>query len=254
MPDPVEVSVVICTTDGSTSRTTRSYCVCSREALVPAGPSLAHPATAVIIAAIRALASMGTRDLNDESIDIPPVMQVARAPILSTMSLTESLAQTVGRTRITAGTATVANLGQALAAGTLTAAELTAFYLARIDRLNPALRAVITVGTEAAAEAAESDARRLARAVRGPLDGVPVLIKDNVSAAGLPATAGSPALLRAAASDAFLVARLRAAGAVILGKANLSEWANLRSRPSSSGVSALGGRAGCTRRPRRQPA
>jgi len=170
-------------------------------------------------------------------------MQAARAPILSTMSLTESLAQTVGRTGITAGTATAANLGQALAAGTLTAAELTAFYLGRIDRLNPALRAVISVGTEAAAEAAGSDARRMAGAVRGPLEGIPVLIKDNVSAAGLPATAGSPALLRAAASDAFLVARLRAAGAVILGKANLSEWANFRSRPSSSGLSALGGQA-----------
>jgi amidase len=159
------------------------------------------------------------------------------------MSLTESLAQTVGRTSITAGTATAANLGRALAAGTLSAAELTAFYLARIDRLNPALRAVITVGSDAAADATASDARRSAGTMRGPLDGIPVLIKDNVSAAGLPATAGSPALLRAAAPDAFLVVRLREAGAVILGKANLSEWANFRSRPSSSGLSALGGQA-----------
>ena len=70
-----------------------------------------------------------------------------------------------------------------------------------------------------------------------------VLIKDNIGAAGLPATAGSPALQRAAAADAFLVGRLRAAGAVILGKANLSEWANFRSRPSSSGLSTLGGQA-----------
>jgi amidase len=170
-------------------------------------------------------------------------MKLASAPILSTMSLTESLAQTVGKTDITAGAATVASLRQALAAGTLTAAELTAFYLARIDRLNPALRAVIAVGPDAAAEASASDARRAAGRVRGPLDGIPVLIKDNVSAAGLPATAGSPALLRAAAPDAFLVARLRAAGAVVLGKANLSEWANFRSRPSSSGLSALGGQA-----------
>ncbi len=110
------------------------------------------------------------------------------------MSLTESLAQTVGRTGISAGSATAAHLGQALAAGTLTAAELTAFYLARIDRLNLALRAVITAGPEAAAEAAASDSRRAAGTLRGPLDGIPVLIKDNVSAAGLPATVGSPAL------------------------------------------------------------
>ena len=185
----------------------------------------------------------GTRDVNDESIDIPPVMKLARGPILSTMSLTESLAQTLGRTSITAGSATAANLGRALAAGTLTAAELTAFYLDRIDRLNPALKAVITVGPDAAAEAVASDARRTAGTARGPLDGIPVLIKDNVSVAGLPATAGSPALLHAAAPDAFLVARLREAGTVILGKANLSEWANFRSRPSSSGLSALGGQA-----------
>ncbi len=159
------------------------------------------------------------------------------------MSLTESLAQNVGRTGISAGTATARNLSQALAAGTLTAAELTDFYLARIDRLNPGVHAVITVGHDAAAEAAASDARRLTGAALGPLDGIPVLIKDNISATGLPATAGSPALQRAAAADAFLVGRLRAAGAVILGKANLSEWANFRSRPSSSGLSTLGGQA-----------
>ena len=110
-------------------------------------------------------------------------------------------------------------------------------------RLNPALRAVITVSPDAAAEAAASDARRAAGAPAGPLDGLPVLIKDNVPAAGMPATAGSPALSGAAAADAFLVVRLRAAGAVILGKANLSEWANFRSRPSSSGLSTLGGQA-----------
>jgi len=159
------------------------------------------------------------------------------------MSLTESLAQRVGLTSITAGDATVANLAGALAAGTLTAAELTAFYLARIERLNPALRAVISVGPDGGAEAAASDARRAAGSARGPLDGIPVLIKDNISAAGLPATAGSPALLGAAGTDAFLVGRLRAAGAVILGKANLSEWANFRSRPSSSGLSTLGDQA-----------
>ncbi|HEY2312012.1 MAG TPA: amidase [Streptosporangiaceae bacterium] len=159
------------------------------------------------------------------------------------MSLTESLAQNVGRSDITVGDATAQRLSQELAAGTLTAAELTDFYLARIERLNPVLHAVITVSDDAAAEAAASDARRAVGAARGPLDGIGVLIKDNVAAAGMPATAGSPALQRAAAADAFVVGQLRAAGAVILGKANLSEWANFRSRPSSSGLSTLGGQA-----------
>ncbi len=159
------------------------------------------------------------------------------------MSLTESLAQNVGRSGISAGTATAHNLSQALAAGTVTATELAAFYLARIERLNPGLRAVITVSEDVAAEAAASDARRAAGAARSLLDGIGVLIKDNIGAAGMPATAGSPALQRAAAADAFLVGRLRAAGAIILGKANLSEWANFRSRPSSSGLSTLGGQA-----------
>ncbi|MGO8956407.1 MAG: amidase [Streptosporangiaceae bacterium] len=156
------------------------------------------------------------------------------------MSLTKS--QAIARTGIEVGEGSVAKLGAALSAGTLTASELTAFYLARIDALNPGLRAVITPGPEAAAEAAASDARRAASAL-GPLDGIPVLIKDNIAARGLPATAGSPALAAAAATDAFVVSRLRQAGAVVLGKANLSEWANFRSRPSSSGLSTLGGQA-----------
>jgi amidase len=177
----------------------------------------------------------------------------ADAPILSTMSLAESLADTIGTTGIDAGGATVARLAAVLGDGGLTAAELTAFYLARIGRLNPDLRAVITVSAAAAGEAAASDDRRARRGARGSLDGIPVLIKDNISADGLPATAGSPALERAAATDAFLVARLRAAGAVILGKANLSEWANFRSRPASSGLSTLGGQAVNPHDPGRSP-
>jgi amidase len=157
------------------------------------------------------------------------------------MSLTESLAQTAGQSGVSAGDASVQSLGRAISAGSLTAAELADFYLGRIERLNPGLRAVIAVSPDAMGEAVASDARRAAGAVRGALDGIPVLIKDNVSAAGLPATAGSPALAEAEGSDAFLVGRLRAAGAVILGKSNLSEWANFRSRPSSSGLSTLGG-------------
>jgi amidase len=137
--------------------------------------------------------------------------------------------------------ASVATLQQAMTAGTLTSAELTAFYLAKIEALNPRLHAVITVSPAALADAAASDRSRGAGTVRGALEGIPVLIKDNIAAAGMPATAGSPALLGAGSSDAFLVGRLREAGAVILGKANLSEWANFRSSHSSSGWSTLGG-------------
>jgi amidase len=144
-------------------------------------------------------------------------------------------------TRISAGQVSVAALQAELASGRLTAAALTAFYLQRIDHLNPALHAVITVNPGAPAEAAASDADRKARGPRGPLDGIPVLVKDNIQVAGMPTTAGSPALLAAEPADAFLVERLRAAGAVIIGKANMSEWANFRSTHSTSGWSTLGG-------------
>jgi amidase len=157
------------------------------------------------------------------------------------MPISESLAEPIPGAGLAAGEATVAALGQALSAGPLTAADLAAFYLARIERLNPGLHAVITVSPRAAADAAESDARRAAGQGHGPLEGIPVLIKDNMAVEGLPATAGSPALSGAAGPEAFCVARLRAAGAVILGKTNLSEWANFRSRHSSSGWSTLGG-------------
>jgi amidase len=158
-----------------------------------------------------------------------------------TESLTESLTEPIGGTALTAGNATVSALASALAAGTLTAAQLAAFYLARVERLNPALRAIISVSAHAPAEAAASDARRAKGQSLGPLDGIPVLVKDNVAVDGLPGTAGSPALSGSDGGDAFCVSRLRAAGAVILGKANLSEWANFRSRHSSSGWSTLGG-------------
>jgi amidase len=145
-------------------------------------------------------------------------------------------------TAIAAG-APVSELQQALAVGTLTSAALTGFYLDRIRLLDPGLGSVIAVSPAAPAEAQASDAARAAGTVRGPLEGIPVLVKDNIQAAGMPATAGSPALLDTASADAFVVTRLRAAGAVILGKANLSEWANFRSTHSTSGWSTLGGQA-----------
>jgi len=147
----------------------------------------------------------------------------------------------IGDSGISARDATVAGLQQAMSSGSLTSAAATAFYLDRIERLNPSLHAVISVSPRAPAEAAASDAARGSGTAPGPLEGIPVLIKDNIAVAGLPATAGSPALAGAESGDAFLVAGLRAAGAVILGKANLSEWANIRSTGSSSGWSTLGG-------------
>jgi amidase len=137
--------------------------------------------------------------------------------------------------------------GDAAAAGPPTAQDYssagqTARYLERIAELNPVLGAVISVSPQALADAEARD--REPGAPRGPLHGVPVLVKDNIDVRGLPATAGSPALGDAGdRGDAFLVARLREAGAVILGKANLSEWANFRSQRSTSGWSTLGGQA-----------
>ena len=107
----------------------------------------------------------------------------------------------------------------------------------------PALHSVLAINPEARAQARALDRERAAGRVRGPLHGIPILIKDNIETADpLPTTAGSLALARnVSGRDAPLVARLRAAGAVILGKANLSEWANMRSSVSISGWSAVGG-------------
>jgi amidase len=144
-------------------------------------------------------------------------------------------------TSIDPTSSTVADLVQAMADGRLTAVALTQHYLDRIDYLNPALNAVITVLPDALERAATSDAARRAGRPRGALEGIPILVKDNVQVAGAPTTAGSPALLPAQPPDAFVISRLRAAGAVILAKANLSEWANFRSTRSISGWSTVGG-------------
>jgi amidase len=120
------------------------------------------------------------------------------------------------------------------------AEEATRAAIARIERLDPILHAVIAIDPTALAQARSLDA---SKEPRGPLFGLPVLIKDNVETRGpLPTTAGSLALARnVTGRDATVVARLRAAGAVILGKANLSEWANIRAYGSMWGWSALGG-------------
>ena len=123
-----------------------------------------------------------------------------------------------------------------LAAHRITSLALTRDYDARIARLNPRIHAVIAVNPRALAEARAADARRAAGRARGPLDGVPILVKDNIGIAGLPTTAGSLALsANIRPKSATVIDHLRRAGVVILGRANLSEWANFRSGHSSSG-------------------
>ncbi|HET6211394.1 MAG TPA: amidase family protein, partial [Micromonosporaceae bacterium] len=141
--------------------------------------------------------------------------------------------------------ATVLDLQHAIDRHRLSSVQLTAFYLHRIRDLNPILGAVIETNPDALRDAARSDAHRHAHGARSALEGMPVLLKDNVDTADREhTTAGSFALIGARpARDAFLAARLRAAGAVVLGKANLSEWANWRSFTSSSGWSGRGGQA-----------
>ena len=140
----------------------------------------------------------------------------------------------------------LADISAQLAAKKLSSVAVTRAYLARIaamDRKGPKLRAVIAVNPDALAQARASDARRKAGRSLGPLDGVPILVKDNIETADpIATTAGSLALKdNFTRRDAPVIARLRAAGAVILGKTNLSEWANIRSTSSMSGWSAVGG-------------
>ena len=141
---------------------------------------------------------------------------------------------------------TVVDLQKRMASGADSAKSLCEKYIARIeaiDRRGPALRSVLEINPDALSIAEGLDAERKAGKVRGPLHGIPVLIKDNVGTADrMQTTAGSLALVGAIpASDAAIVKRLRDAGAVILGKTNLSEWANFRSTHSQSGWSGRGG-------------
>ena len=139
----------------------------------------------------------------------------------------------------------ISDLQADLSAGRTTSEALVAAYLARIsamDRAGPTLQAVISLSPNAAADARALDAERRAGRVRGPLHGIPVLLKDNIETRDLPTTAGSLALSdNLTGRDAPMAARLREAGAILIGKTNLSEWANYRSTRSISGWSAMGG-------------
>ncbi|HWM12388.1 MAG TPA: amidase family protein, partial [Solirubrobacteraceae bacterium] len=140
---------------------------------------------------------------------------------------------------------TVSELGAKMASGELTSVELTKAYIDRIAALNsrgPGLNAVRLLNPDALNDAALLDLERSKTGARGPLHGVPVLVKDNLDVAGLPTTAGAVALEHSMApADSTVVARLRSAGAVILGKTNLSEFANFLTDGMPSGYSGLGG-------------
>jgi amidase len=141
---------------------------------------------------------------------------------------------------------TIDELQQKMSSGELSSKSITKMYLKRIgemDKKGPALNAVIELNPDALAIAEGLDAERKAGKVRGPLHGIPVLIKDNINSGDkMMTTAGSLALEgHIAAKDAYIVGRLREAGAVLLGKTNLSEWANFRSIRSTSGWSSRGG-------------
>jgi amidase len=149
-------------------------------------------------------------------------------------------------TAVTPDRASIAQLEAQMAAGTLSSQALVRFYLrriARLDRYGPGLHAVIALNPNALTQARALDRERRVKGPRGPLHGIPILVKDNIQTADpIPTTAGSLALVgNVSGRDAPIIAKLRAAGAVILGKANLSEWANYRSDHSISGWTAVGG-------------
>src|ERR1039457_5201367 len=146
---------------------------------------------------------------------------------------------------------TIAQLQEGMKSGKFTARSVVEKYqerIAAIDKRGPALNSVIELNPDALSMADALDQERKAKGPRGPLHGVPVLLKDNIATADrMMTTAGSLAMVGAKPpKDAFVAARLRAAGAVILGKTNLSEWANIRSSHSTSGWS---GRGGLTKNP-----
>ncbi|HJR95573.1 MAG TPA: amidase family protein [Gaiellaceae bacterium] len=134
---------------------------------------------------------------------------------------------------------TIPELQELMDARRLKSVQLTQFYLRRIRQLGPTLNAVITVSPTALADARAADNARRDGDDR-PLLGIPIIVKDNINTTGMPTTAGSWALAGSTPDDAFIADRLKDAGAIIIGKANLSEWANFRSGPSSSGWSGIG--------------
>jgi amidase len=178
------------------------------------------------------------------------VMGGVTAALLPTLGVTQEHAHAPAATQhvpaFELDELSVTDMQVAMAAGKYTAASLAQLYLKRIDAIDhhgPMLNSVIEVNPDATSIAEALDRERKQKGPRGPLHGIPVLIKDNIDTGDkMQTTAGSLALVGPpAAKDAFVAQKLREAGAVILGKTNLSEWANIRSNHSSSGWSGRGG-------------
>jgi len=186
---------------------------------------------ALLMAALLCLGTAGCRRVD------PPATAMAAAPA--------SAPAAPAAVPFPYAEAGIAELQAAMERGETSSHALVQSYLARIvelDRNGPALNSVIALNPLARNEAATLDAERAAGKLRGPLHGIPILLKDNIDATPMATTAGSLALAGfRPTEDAFLVRRLREAGVVILGKSNLSEWANFRSTRSSSGWSSVGG-------------
>ena len=140
--------------------------------------------------------------------------------------------------------ATIADLQQLMASEQLAARQLVQLYLDRIealDRNGPTLRSVLEINPNALSIAEALDEERRTQGPRGPLHGIPILLKDNIDTVDMMSTAGSLALVGSRPPrDATVTHKLREAGAIVLGKANMSEWANFRSTRSSSGWSGVG--------------
>jgi amidase len=185
-------------------------------------------------------------------------VETLAATALAAGAATSTAAPTAAAAGFDPGEKSIGELSAAQGQGSLSAEALTRSYMDRIeryDRRGPKIGAVLALNPRALEDARALDAERRAGTLRGPLHGIPLLIKDNVETRDpMPTTAGSLALAGARHSeDAPMAARLRAAGAIVLGKANLSEWANFRSSRSVSGWSAVGGQTRCPYDPTRNP-
>jgi amidase len=198
-----------------------------------------RPTTLAGVLAAALLAGAGSLPADAVTGRAPTAAPVARPDAVVTGSA--AAAGALARAGVDLDAVTIPRLQELIGRHRLTSVQLTAAYLNRIRTLDRRVNAVLAVNPRALAEAAASDRHRRRHGARSALEGIPVLLKDNIDTRDLRTTAGSRALLGARPDDATLTRRLRAAGAVVIGKANLSEWANFRDSGSTSGWSGVGG-------------